>query len=691
LQFKATQNCRGSNGEVTLNFITRRRYSDKVIAGDGVEECFLFAGTSRAHLRQHVFVEDLRKHEVLPVCCRAEGILLGLEPRQFSATSKAAIMDAASRQSLRYLRLLKECEKVLRTSFRMTEADAKQRVSPRWNSVLPTCFGSSSYLAMIQHESLVARRVGNRVNWGAAQALLQYCRDAYDKMLWSDVEVRIPFLSSYRARDLFAGSSASRKLWDSVVDKASEPPPAKHLQDFSRYEAEHASFEAAVWQHVAIPTLTVHLTQLDTLDDGFHKALVMVPVCTSLLKRWLDPNDLIAELSRQALNRYLATSRGQWVKERGVVEPGVGHHKQFEVELGGHRYVVSACHSDRPAFIMKLKSAELGDMELLHFYCAMGLSKQKKDQQALLARVADFELAQAVVATARDLLNIKRVNTRAIAKDTEVKDRQLRLWVSRCGHPVVEPSRLMQVHGSLCEFVWPSGTVAYADTKRFLKTLGANSEWLALVEEVDAILARVSSTTGLGRVTVAPKVRYLHESRNCQTPPAEVVLPDIFTGRLLWGGLSHGMSKDWLLYENVKLVVNCINTVSAGGEPNLLWQDSVKVRGEVSNEITFIDFCVNYAGDQRQYVKTFAAICAILDRGDCVYIHCLSGKDRSAFTVFALLQLQYNIDEDTARAALATRIGCDGRCIANVDVGHEANWKWLTSQLRALGRPVTGV
>ena len=108
LQFKATQNCRGSNGEVTLNFITRRRYSDKVITGDGVEEWFfLFACTSRAHLRQHVFVEDLRKHEVLPVCCRAEGILLGLEPRQFSATSKAAIMDAASRQSLRYLRLLK--------------------------------------------------------------------------------------------------------------------------------------------------------------------------------------------------------------------------------------------------------------------------------------------------------------------------------------------------------------------------------------------------------------------------------------------------------------------------------------------------------------------------------------------------------------------------------------------------------
>ena len=96
----------------------------------------------------------------------------------------------------------------------------------------------------------------------------------------------------------------------------------------------------------------------------------------------------------------------RWVDVRGTLRPCIGHHKNIEFELGGHRYVVSACNSDRPAFIIKLKSEELADMELLHFYNAMGLAKQKEDQQALLARVADFELAQAVIQAATELLGI---------------------------------------------------------------------------------------------------------------------------------------------------------------------------------------------------------------------------------------------------------------------------------------------
>ena len=103
-------------------------------------------------------------------------------------------------------------------------------------------------------------------------------------------------------------------------------------------------------------------------------------------------------------------------------------------------------------------------------------------------------------------------------------------------------------------------------------------------------------------------------------------------------------------------------------------------------EITFLDFCVNYAVDRRQYLTTFVAICSVLDGGECVYIHCKSGRDRSAFTVFALLQLQYGLEEDAARAALAGRVGCDGWCIANVDVGHDANWEWLLKELRAKGQ-----
>ena len=186
---------------------------------------------------------------------------------------------------------------------------------------------------------------------------------------------------------------------------------------------------------MAIPTITVHLTQLAAEDGGFHKALVMVPVCVTLLQRWLDPNELIAKMSHEALELYRATARGQSVEERGKLETAIGHHKNNEFELGGHRYVVSACHSDRPAFIIMLHSEELGVVELLHFYCAQGLTTQKEDQQALLARVADFELALAVVQAARDLLHIERINTRAIAKKVAVRENNY-----ECGsHAVVLP------------------------------------------------------------------------------------------------------------------------------------------------------------------------------------------------------------------------------------------------------------
>ena len=89
---------------------------------------------------------------------------------------------------------------------------------------------------------------------------------------------------AYLAQDLFVVTRASRGLWASIVDEAAVPPPAKNLQDFSWYETKAVDFEPAIWQHVAIPTITVHLTQLATCDDGFHKVSVMVPVCVTLLQ-----------------------------------------------------------------------------------------------------------------------------------------------------------------------------------------------------------------------------------------------------------------------------------------------------------------------------------------------------------------------------------------------------------------------
>ena len=92
---------------------------------------------------------------------------------------------------------------------------------------------------------------------------------------------------------------------------------------------------------------------------------------------------------------------------------------------------------------------------------------------------------------------------------------------------------------------------------------------------------------------------------------------------------------------------------------------------------------MNCGPDKQRYLLCVASIRAELSRdGSCVYIHCKSGKDRSAFTVYSLLRLEYGFSDEAARAALETRSGTRGQCIANVDVRQEYNQTWLEKALR---------
>ena len=92
---------------------------------------------------------------------------------------------------------------------------------------------------------------------------------------------------------------------------------------------------------------------------------------------------------------------------------------------------------------------------------------------------------------------------------------------------------------------------------------------------------------------------------------------------------------------------------------------------------------MNYGPDRHRYLRCFSAIRDELSReGGCVYIHCKNGKDRSAFTVYSLLRLEYGFTDEAARAALETRLGTRGQYIANVDLGQEWNQAWLEKALR---------
>jgi protein-tyrosine phosphatase len=85
-----------------------------------------------------------------------------------------------------------------------------------------------------------------------------------------------------------------------------------------------------------------------------------------------------------------------------------------------------------------------------------------------------------------------------------------------------------------------------------------------------------------------------------------------------------------------------VNSIVSDNQPSQIWET----------------WCVNYGPDKQRYLLCFSAIREELSReGGCVYIHCKSGKDRSAFTVYSLLRLEYGFSDEAARAALETRLG----------------------------------
>ncbi len=170
-----------------------------------------------------------------------------------------------------------------------------------------------------------------------------------------------------------------------------------------------------------------------------------------------------------------------------------------------------------------------------------------------------------------------------------------------------------------------------------------------------------------------------------RTPPGEIRLPEHFPGLLLWGGLSPALSTPWLRSREVVLVVNCIGKFDKKGLISQQWTLAQTARE--ADAISYKHWCINRSFDQMRYLPIFNTIRAVLDQpAGVVYIHCKSGKDRSAFTVYSFLQLMYGVSEDQAREAVGNRLDTSGRRLANLDFQQDFNRDWLERMLRAQAR-----
>jgi len=469
-----------------------------------------------------------------------------------------------------------------------------------------------------------------------------------------------------------------------------------------RYEMlPYADVDFEAWKEIVLPTMNVHLLGLHQLPktkefvnaaSAMHYCNICIPYSAALFCGSLDPNALISKIVDLVLLQYAESKRGVEVLQLGQISKRIVNHKKKEYEMGGLRFVVSACASDRPAssllFIPHDDNPDVKkSIELLHMYVAMGLSKQHDMQRVILCRVRDFGLAKVIVDVTRTELQIDHLSVRELSKDAKECKVMKQLWLDIC-----PPREDAAVLANMTE-VEGAEEAKRADSllgcATFLHSLhGTNTTIEALLKDVMQIVFNVDSksseagaASSLGD-TPEPEVNYTWEAWDCQVPPGEVVLPGIIErGKLFWGGLSHVLDKTWLRWRRVTHVVNCLGAKrmrNGVASPDPCFTRAVEAHVD---GIEYFDWCINHGEHRNNFMVLFSNLETILTSpGTCLYIHCRSGRDRSVMTVIALLRIKFGVSKDDACMVVKTRLGTRYWPCANLDDKDDL-FEWIDSVL----------
>lgn len=724
-QAKAAQNAHGSNTEIALWFLVRRRQNDFGLRGEQTQSAFLFEQCSRATLRQHVFVEDLRSEEMLPDWDPfwTQGWELGLRSdAQYSHYTS----ESVGKRTLRLLRLFRHLHDALVECHGFSPQEAEQYYFSSRHDVAPVFFRSPRCMDIISAESQVGKQFCDALDPNSVQAFLSECRCFYDRMHWlvecAETNVKDDGCALNVQGQFRAVGEDDRHQWIhhwlQFLDSNESVEPQRKLPRYNPVWDAAEGVDLESWSRIVLPTMNVHLLALDRRTNNpefersqsaMHYSNICLPFSTALFPGGWDANELMAKLVTLVLEKYSASSRGEEVAQLGELTMTVGHHKKKQFEYGALRFVVSACASDRPAFVLLFTPHEGNEchkkpIELLHVYVAMGLSKQHYMQQVILCRVRDFQLSQALLDIIHVHLHVPHVSVQALHKDAQERQLIVDVW-----HETYDPfeNTPMPVIGGAIGDV--AGEVKCANTisacEPFLRLLTSScSKMQDLLWEVLGII-RTRQSSEIPAVEASnecqlvslspflsgrkpgpsqePTIQYVHEALNCRVPPAQILLPGIIQGTLLWGGLSPALNVPWLQWKGVTHVLNCLGSSRIednGAMPDPNYQLAVAARSEADG-ICYIDWCINHMPSRSKYLLTFSKLESVLrNPGGCLYVHCKSGRDRSAATVFALLRLQFALTHDDAWNALQTRVGKNRWPCANLNDKSEI-MQWIDSVL----------
>ena len=698
-QYSTGQNGYGSASDVVLWFLVRRFDSDWGLRGEQTFAPFVFEQCSRATLRQHLFLEDLRAEEWLP-CVEpywSEGWKLGIQQHwQYSGR----VPRSCASFTLTVLRIIEYATVVLvdRHSANVIVSGEQRALSFLLRS--PMCrqqLAAESTTGLL-FASLpdVARR---------EDALLSACLCRYDSMQWRhDVLYAAQTERVYCVQKQLhlsgCAGSVSLRLFDEwlgflsvarVELDAAVLSGHDHLCDIFPDDVaagDVGDFDFHLWTRIVLPTMSVHILGMDRRDgDGgyetfeyaMHYVNVCVPFSSSLSDDVCYPHELIVRLASLVYHEYLETVRGQELLSLGSFKFNVDYRKSKECEDGIYRFLVGPCVSDRQAatlvFYPHANAKFRKPVEMLHWYVASGFAKQHTLQEIMLARVRDIGLAQTLVCVVQRVLCVGHVSVRYLTENAADTALLRRLWCEQNSSVLPEP--LPQVTSyvvAAAEFV--GAATSFADCIPFLEALlSASPKLLGLLsvvmgahvsEAMDSMGDRLHEVAG----GVEPEVVYMHEIPNCRVPPVELRFPGVFAATLFWGGLSPVLNVKWLRWRRVTHVLNCMCSVDplfGNTEPNY-----VLAVGSRSSDIDYIDWSITDDASRKNYLVVFSRLERILKHaGSCLYVHCKSGRDSSAVTLYALLQLQFGLSSHDAWAALQVRVGRNRWPVATVWDNHE--------------------
>ena len=712
-QYKSAQNAHGSTSEVVLWFLVRRLNVDRGLRGDQTHAAYIFEQCSRATLRQHLFLEDLRHQESLPSVepFWGEGWQLGIRnASQYRTPTSDSQMgqDGGSEPLARAKRTL--------TVLRITQYATVDLVERHRSNVFVS--GLVKSLSFLCRSKSCKQQLFKESEVGVVlascpdvvrmeQSLVGWCLHHYDQMSWDDdqhngsgVRVRESDFS-VRSRLQFVEGFDSHYQWfdrwfrfldaEWATPKCQELPAYDELRNIAAGGSpagDDGDYDFNWWHEVVLPTLSVHVLGVDRRDGdesyetsplAMHRVSVCVPFSSCLSDDIRDPCELMVRLAALVEVEYLRTDRGRELLALGVFKRDIRHHKKKEYEYGIYRFVVGACASDRPAATIFFHPNPNTDIrqpvEMLHWYVAMGLSKQHHYQQVMLARVRDIGLAQTLVSVVQRVLCVGHVSVRYMCKDETDNVLLSTLWCESNSTVVSEPMPLVHP-GVLAAAKSVGDGTAFCDALPFLSELLSGCPAHALLSQALQLMQSSELHDPRGARSrehpggVEPQVVYSHESYNCQVPPAEVCLPGVILGSLYWGGMSPVLHLEWLRWRRVTHVLNCMGIIdSSTGNRDYGYSLAQHTRFP---DIEYIDWCINHHASRKNYLAVFSRLEMILKHpGSCLYVHCKSGRDRSAIPLYALLRLQFDLSASDAMACLQFRLGRNKWPVARVWDKHD--------------------